>query len=346
LATAGNVAALVALPTVERWVPRLGSLRDRAALRKINDMPVTDLADAASDTSRLWLQGAASDDMAAQLDRAVRLYALGDTARGDTLLTIWLNQTGGFPPLPDGFVDLPASVLLKAGIIEWRLNPFIGNPTPDIDGSMTVLTDWLAADRIEGWIILARLMGMTTRQTLSVEQTALGKDILSSALGTIPPEIAARAEDRMASAALVWNALVAHAQDPSLPDAAVEIIWRELSPLPEFAPLQLYCAARCPAEPGQCERAYLQAFGYPGRAFTWYEPQPDAISRAAFYASPRGERVLITQGMMAGLHFLPETLGDAATINAAPAIIAARRSDACFASAVDRVLAGPLLGGR
>lgn len=342
LATAGNIAALVALPTVERWLPRTGPLSERAKLRKINGTPVTDLADAASPISRLWRQGIASDDMAEQIDRATGLFALGETAMGDALLAVWFNYTGGFSALPAGFADLPASPWIKAGIIEARLNPFLGNPAPDPDGNLAILTNWLADNRLEGWIVLARMTGHANRLPRSIELTIFGNDLLTTALAAIPPDVAATANVRMAAAALVWQANWAHLPDPSLSDAAVQTIWQNLSPRVEFAPVVLYCTARCPADPAQCEQAYLQAFGYNNGNLIWFAPQQDAISQTTFYASPRGEWVLMSTGLTHGLHMAPETLRDTAAINAAPAVAAARKTDACFASGLDRVLAGPL----
>jgi hypothetical protein len=345
LAVAGNQAALVALPTVERWTPRTtGSLRDRVAMRKIDGVPVTDLAQAASATAQAWQQGAASTDMAAQLDRAIALYALGETAKGDALLGTWLNQTGGFPPLPDGFADLPASAWLKAAVIEARLNPFYGNPDFDPAGSMAILNAWLADDRIEGWIVLARVTGLTGRD-MSADDTAHGQSVRTAALAAMPAAIAANADARMATGALVWSTFSAQQTTSARSAAEVRAIWADLAPRAEFAPLRAYCAARCPGEPGACERAYIQAFGYRGIALAWYEPQFDVIPAATFYASPRGERLLFTEGLAAGQNVPREGPGDVMAINAIPAISAARGADICFTTALDRALSGPLPGG-
>ncbi len=345
LAVAGNQAALVVLPTSERWIPMTGgTLRDRAALRKIGDVPVTELAMGLSATAALWRQGEASTDMTEQLDRAIALYGAGEPIKGDATLSTWVNQTGGLPPLPDTFADLPAAPWLKAIIVEVRLNPLIGNPFFEPEGNMAILTAWLADDRIEGWIVLARATGLTGRN-LSPEDAAHGQSIKTAALAAVPADVAAQADARMTTATLVWNAV--WFAPPTAPRSApeVEAIHAALAPRADFAPLRAYCAARCPTETGACERAYIQAFGYRSIAFAWYEPPFDVIPSATFYASPRGERLLFSEGLATGQSIPRDAMEDVAAINAAPAIIAARSADACFAAALDRVLSGPLPGG-
>jgi hypothetical protein len=345
LATAGNTAALVALPIVERWLPRAGgTFKERAALRKINGVPVADLAEAASPIGRLWRQGALSDDLADQLDRAVGLYDMGETSKADTLLSLWLNQSGGFPPLPASFADLPASTWLKALIIENRLDPFIGNPTPDPQGAMAILIGWLAADQLEGAMVLARVTGQAGGRTLLPDHASYADDLMAQVFDVLNPLAAAQLDDRMAAATLVWNAAWRHKPDAPLPSADVQILWQILSPRPEFRPIALYCTANCPADPAQCERAYLQAFGFQNGNFSWFEPQSDILSFAAFYASPRAEQHLIRNGIAYALHVPPEAKQDSATILTIPALAAALKTDACFATAVTRVLTSPLPG--
>jgi hypothetical protein len=341
LAAAGNIAALVALPTVERWLPRTGTLAERAKLRKINGTPVTDLADAASLSSRLWRQGAASDDMAEQLDRAIGLYGLGETGKGDTLLATWFNNTGGFPPLPAGFADLPTSAWLKAAIVENRLNPFVGNPTPDPEGALAILNEWLSVDRLEGWIVLAHVTGQAGGRTISPDEAQYVDDLLAKVFVDPSPMVSDQAPSRMAAAALVWNAAWHHLPDAPLPDVDVQTLWQTLSAQAEFTPVTLYCTAHCPADPPNCERAYLQAFGYQPGNFTWFEPQSDAVAPATFYASPRAEHLLITNGITYALHIPPDALSSATAV---PALATAITSDACFAAAVIRVLTTPLPG--
>lgn len=344
LATAGNSAALVALPTVERWIPRAGSLAERAEFRKINGVPVIDLANQASPVARLWLQGAVSDNMAVQLERATALYALGETSKAEALLRVWLNQTGGFGALPAGFADLTASAWLKAAILEARLNPFIGNPTPDVAGDMTILTAWLAADRIEGWMVLARATGQANRFKLSAEATAHGDALLALGLAATPPDLARQANARMTAATLVWNAPWLHAPNAPVTSADVQTIWVNLSPHPAFAPVALFCDAACPDDPAACERAYIQAFGYQNGNSGWYEPQSEIISAANFYASPRAAHILVSDGISIGLGIPPDQTPDPATILAIPSLAAAAKSDACFAASVTRVLTTPLPG--
>lgn len=339
LATAGNIAALVVLPTVERWLPRAGgTFKERAALRKIGGTPVIDLANAASPIARLWLQGAASDDMAIQLDRAVQLYAYGENAKADTLLATWFNYTGGFPALPDGFADLPASAWLKAAIIETRLNPFVGNPSPDPDGNMAILTGWLADDRLEGWIVLARVTGRALGRALSAEETLHGNTILATSLARTPPDLAGQSDARITAGTLVWNATFRHAPDAPLANPDVQTIWQNLSPRPEFAPIALYCTAQCPTDPPACERAYIQAFGIQSGNVSWFEPQSDAVTPAAFYASPRAEQLLITNALTNALRIPPDAQGDIAAVMAIPSLAATSRTDACLAAAITRVL--------
>jgi hypothetical protein len=342
LAVAGNIAALVALPTVERWLPPTGTFKERAALRKINGAPVTTLADAASPISRLWRQGVASNDMAEQRDRAVGLYALGETTKGDTLLSIWFNQTGGFPPLPDGFANLPASAWLLAAIIENRLNPFVGNPTPDTEGALNILNEWLSVDRLEGWIVLAHVTGLAGGRTIPPEEAAYVDDLLTKVFADPSPMVSDVAPSRMAAAALVWNAAWRHAPDAPLNDTDLQTLWQTLSPRTEFTPVTLYCVAHCPADPPNCERAYLQAFGYQPMSVSAYEPQSDAISPATYYASPRGERLLMTNSITYALRIPLQEQANPTAIMAIPSLAAAAKSDACFATAVTRVLTTPL----
>jgi hypothetical protein len=339
LASAGNIAALVALPTVERWIPRTGSLSERAALRKIGGTPVTDLANAASPIGQLWLQGTASDDMALQLDRAIGLYAMGETMKGDHLLSTWFNDTGGFPPLPAEFGNLPASAWLKAAIIENRLNPFVGNPTPDPESALGILNEWLSLDRLEGWIVLAHVTGEAGGRAIPPNEALYVEDLLAQVFADPSPMVSAQAPSRMAAAALVWHAAWRHTPDAPLPEADLQTLWQTLSTQAEFAPIALYCAAQCPADPPQCERAYLQAFGYQPMSFSGYEPQSDVVTPATFYASPRAERLIITNGIIHALHIPPDAMGDATSV---PALATAMTSDACFAAAVTRVLTAPL----
>lgn len=150
LAEAGNVAALLTLPTALTWFPGAADYQDRLALRRIGGEALSAVAARHSPAAALWQGGAISPLEEDQLDRALGLYDLGEMLKADALLTGWFNHMPLATPLPAGFADLPAAPWLKAVIVEPRLR------AKDAQ-AMIVLTYWWASGRIEGAMVQTSL---------------------------------------------------------------------------------------------------------------------------------------------------------------------------------------------
>lgn len=148
LAEAGNVAAILTLPTALTWFPPAPDYPTRLALRRIGEEPLAEVAARHSPAAALWDGGAISPLEADQVQRALGLYALGETLKGDALLSGWLNHVPLTDPLPEEFATLPADPALKAMILAPRLRAGDGE-------AAVLLQDWLGAGKVEGWIAQA-----------------------------------------------------------------------------------------------------------------------------------------------------------------------------------------------
>jgi hypothetical protein len=98
----------------------------------------------------LWQGGAPSPLAIRQLDRALWLYELGATDKGDALLQGWVARMPDTAPLPEGLADLPARDDLLAAIVAQHL--YRGDRK-----ALPVLQYWLDRDRLAGWMVLADL---------------------------------------------------------------------------------------------------------------------------------------------------------------------------------------------
>jgi hypothetical protein len=301
LAAAGNTAALVTLPVATGWLPPAPTYADRQALRQIEGAWITDLARAAARPADLWREGAISPLMDDQLDRALQLYALGETAKADALLQAWVNHMPASAALPGGLTDLPAAPVLKAMIMVEHLTRGTGAALP-------MLQSWRDLDRIEGWMVLAELTGQPI-------------------IAPLTPGPNARLTDGSRAKRLLWD------EDPlpPLPEETTAMALRDLLPLPQFAPVRQYCSATCAATAPACAAAFVSLLGAPRRFVASATPLQGAVDPARFYASPRGEQVLLAAALRNRLEL--NLVADVpAALTAHPAYQAAAKRDACFAA--------------
>lgn len=316
LAAASNVAALVTLPTATGWLPPAPRYAERQALRQIGGAWITDLARAAAKPADLWREGAISPDSRDQLDRALWLYELGETAKADALLAVWQTIMPAASPLPEGFPDLPAAPVLKAMVM-------IDHLTRGNRKSLSVLQYWLDLDRIEGWMVLAEL---TDHYTVTGGQPM----IASLKVGA---NIKTRLPDGRRAKRLLWD----EEPPPPLPAETTALTLRDLMPLPQFAPVRQYCAATCPGTAPTCEAAFVSLLGAPRRYVASATPLQGAVDLARFFASPRGEQVLMAAALRNRLGL--NTSSDVpAALTAHPAYQAAATQDACFAAGALRAV--------
>ena len=316
---ATNPAALVALPVAQSWFAIADGLRDRIALRRIGGKWVADLAAAAFKPADLWQGGAISPVMRDQLDRALGLYELGETGKADALLAAWFNHMPAAAALPEGFADLPAAARLKAMILEQHVARGDRKAVP-------VLQYWLDQDRIEGWMVLAAFGDHYDAQA--------GQPIVSGL--RLGPDTGARLQDGRRARKLLWH----EQPPPPLPPETVAMVLHDLMPRPQFAPVRAYCQARCPGTTPTCEAAFVTIFGQPYHAITQATPLQAVLSAAEFFASPRGEQVLLGPGMVHRLGLdrlaLDRLGGYRGAVADSPAWVAANSLDACLAEGVLR----------
>ncbi len=317
LAKAGNTAALVALPVTQAWWPDNGPMSERRARRKINGLWISILAQAAYTTAELWQDGAISATMPEQLTRALWLYALDEDRKGDMLLGSWFNHMPDTAPLPEGFADLPAAPSLKAMILLQHLTRGDRKVLP-------VLQGWLDQDRIEGWMVLAELSDHYSG--------GAGQPMVTSL--KVGENIRERLPDGRRAIDLMWREI----PPAPLPDPIVAMALRDLLPRPQFAPVRAYCAAACPDTTPACEAAFVSLLGQPHDSTTQLAPLTDVIGEASFFATPRGEQVLLAAAVRhrLGLDLSPNIIGH---LPENPAFAAASQIDSCFAAGVQRAVA-------
>lgn len=308
LAAEGNQAALVALPLAQRWLPLQP---DRAELRRIGPDLVRDLGRAAWKPAALWADGEMSQDPRHQMERVLWLYDLGEARKADALLNRQLNHSPLPSPLPEGFLGSEASVMLKARVLVAQLGR--GDRK-----ALAPLQDLLDQDRIEGWMVLAVL-------NAQADLTA-GPPIQANL--RLPDTAGARLTEGKAAFELLWH----DRPRPPLPADVLAMARRDLLPLPEFAPVRAFCAARCATTAPACETAFLSLLGAPHPSTAQSTPLNGLMPEAAFFASPRGAQVLLAPALKRrlALNRAADPLAQAA---ADPAFRAARDLDACFADA-------------
>lgn len=311
---ATNTAALVALPVAQSWFPMADLQRDRIALRQIGGKWAADLAAAAFKPADLWQGGAISPVMRDQLDRALWLYELGETGKADALLEAWFNHMPDTAALPEGFADLPAAAWLKGMILEQHIARGDRKAVP-------VLQYWLDQDRIEGWMVLAAFGDHYEGQA--------GQPILSGL--RLGPNTGARLQDGQRARALLWH----EQPPPPLPPETMAMVLQDLMPRPQFAPVRAYCQARCPGTTSACAAAFVTIFGQPYHATAQATPLQAVMGTAEFFASPRGEQVLLGPAMVHRLG-LDRPGGYRGAVADSPAWLAAKSLDACLAEGVLR----------
>lgn len=296
LAKAGNVAAILTLPTALTWFPGAEDFSSRLALRQIGGQPLAAVAARHSAAAAHWQGGAISPLAADQLARALALYDLGEVIKADALLAGWFNHMPLAVPLPPGFADLQAAPALKAIIVETRLR------AGDVQAA-ALLQDWLRQNRIEGFLAQAGL-------------AAGGADKAGRLL-----------RERL------WSERPA----TPLPPKTVALMVTELLPLPSYAPLRAYCAAFCPATAAACATAFITMLGEIGPATVLATPLREVMSDADFFASARGEQVLLAPALQHRLD-LARIDGFTGPLTAHPAFAAAAAGDSCFADGARRAL--------
>lgn len=319
LAAEGNQAALVALPLAQRWLPLQP---DRADLRRIGPDLVRDLGRAAWKPAALWADGEMSQDPRHQMERVLGLYDLGEARKADALLNRQLNHSPLPSPLPEGFLDSEASVMLKARVLVAQLER--GDRK-----ALVPLQALLDQDRIEGWMVLAVL-------NAQVNLTA-GPPIQANL--RLPATARERLKEGKAAFELLWH----DRPRPPLPADVLAMAQRDLLPLPEFAPIRAFCAARCAGTAPSCEAAYLSLLGAPHPSTAQSTPLNGLMTEAAFFATPRGAQVLLAPALQQRLS-LNRSADPLAQAMADPAVGAARGIDACFADAALQSLQ-PFPGG-
>jgi hypothetical protein len=316
-AEAGNTAALLALPAVSDWLRPALPFSERRKLGRINGTPVAEAYAAADPTAALWALGDFSIDMDALLQRAFALYDAGEPDKATLLFMTWLNQTGGYGPLPSGFFDHPTPAWAGAILLWGRLNDTTFAPPAETDA---LVVGRLRADDPAAWIALAGYSGLH-RPDASPPDTARLTAILQAA--GIAQD---KAVQKMRDAAPALRAGYRH--EPILDPATAAAATASFRNDPTFQPLLTLCATACPDTADQCTTAFVAAFGHPVGRATRAQPLTSLISTEDFFATPRGRQIL--------LRATKSALGD--TPATSPALKAARDIDACLA---DTILAAP-----
>ena len=304
--------ALIALPIAESWFPIAVLRGDRIALRQIGSKWVEDLAEAAFPPAALWQAGAISPEMDTQLDRALGLYDLGETAKADALLEQWFVHMPDTAALPKGFTDLPAAAWLKAMILEQHVARGDRKALP-------VLQYWLDQDRIEGWMVLEAVGDYYDGQA--------GQPMISGL--KLGANTAERLKDGRRARKLLWQ----EDPPPPLPPETLAMVMHDLMPHPQFAPVRAYCTAHCPGSTPACEAAFVSTLGQPYHTVAPQTPFESVMGPADFFASPRGEQVLLGYAMVHRLGLdLPG--GYRGAVVDSPAWKAANTLDSCLAQGI------------
>jgi hypothetical protein len=310
-AEAGSTAALLALPVVSDWLRSTLPFSERKKLARVNGVPMAEAFAAADPVAELWAMGDIGIDANALLTRAFSLYAAGEADKATSLYMSWVNQTGGYGPLPPDFFDHPAPPWATSHVMWGRLNDTVFAPPVEADA---LVVERLKSNDPAAWIALAGFAGLH-RTDAAPPDTARLAAIFASA--GIPQDESAR---RMQDVVPILKVMRYEPVDPATAKAATTLFRNE----PEFQPLVILCASICPQTKDQCAPAFVAGFGHPFGHATLSQPLTSLISTEDFFATPRGRLLLLrsTQGQ----------LGDDPA--ASPALAAARAIDACLADAV------------
>jgi hypothetical protein len=315
-AEAGNQAAILALPVVSQWLHTTLPFSERKLLARVNGVPVAEAFTAADPTAALWAMGEPSTDMDALLTRAFSLYAAGEADKGTFLLVTWVNQTGGYGPLPPGLFDRPVPPWLMARVLQSQLQDITTQPEP----AETLLSSLLRKDDLAGWIAMAAYAGLNRPDYAPLPQPTLDRIArILAASGHTQEE----GQRKMQEAAMVLRSF-ARSGDATLDPAAAKAATEAFRAEPEFQPLLTLCASACPATADQCTTAFVATFGHPYGRTTPDQPLTSLISTKDFFATPRG-RLLLLRSTLGALGEDPAT---------SPTLAAARQIDACLADSV------------
>jgi hypothetical protein len=316
-ALAGNTAALLALPTALDWFAKDVPSSVRRQITFINDVPLFEAVVRADPVAAAWglMGGVGQSDMDDLLQRAFALYAAGEADKATALFLTWQHQTPADAPLPPGFFDHP--------VPDWAMSLHLADRLAHTGGDAPAQAEALVAERLKAddpaaWMALARLAGLPLPADMRPKVDEARIDRILTLAGYAPADGAAR----MAGVVPVLRALKATIPmlDAQTALAAVD----SLSGDPEFAPLKTFCEQRCPATARACAAAYLAGFGHPQGQVTAGQPFVSLIAPDAFFASPRGQRVLLKS-----THRL-----SGANRAGSPVQTALRQIDACLADAV------------
>jgi hypothetical protein len=310
-AEAGNIAALLALPTVNLWLRQTLPFAERKALGRVNGVPMAEAFAAADPAAALWAMGDPGTDADAMLSRAFALYAVGEADKATFLFMTWVNQTGGYDDLPAGFFDNPAPPWATANVIWGRLNDTVFAPAVEADA---IVVDRLEAKDPAAWLALAGFAGLHRTDSAPPDTARLAAIFKSAG---IPQDEATR---RMLEAVPILKAMRYEPVDPATAAAATALFRTE----PEFQPLLTLCATICPKTAAQCTTAFVAGFGHPYGRVTLAQPLTSLISTEDFFASPRGRQLLLRSTL--------GKLGDNPATS--PALTATRDIDACLADAI------------
>jgi hypothetical protein len=310
-AEAGNTAAIVALPAVSDWLRATLPFAERKKLARVNGVPMAEAFATADPVAALWAMGDIGTDTDALLDRAFALYDAGETDKATSLYMTWLNQTGGYGPLPADFFDHPTPAWATAQVMWGRLNDTVYAPPVEADA---LVVSRLKANDPAAWLALAGFAGLHRNDSAPPDTARLAAIFKAAGL---PQDEATR---RMQDAVPVLKVMRYEPVDPAIATAA----FADLRTDPTFQPLLTLCASVCPQTRDQCATAFVAGFSLPYGRASHSQPLTSLISTEDFFATPRGRLIL--------LRSTGGALGD--TPATSPALAAARQIDACLADAI------------
>lgn len=317
LASSGNTAALLALPAALDWFAKDVPSAVRRQVFFIDGLSLYEALAKADPAAAAWgmMGGVGSSDMDALLNRAFTLYAAGEADKGTELFLTWEHQTQAYAPLPPGFFDQPVPDWAVALHLQNRLT-YVGGDHPA--AAEALLADRLKLDDRAGWMALALYaqVHLPPENRGKVDQPRI--DRILAAAGYSPDAGLARMMD------VVPVLQVFHRPVPVLDAETALAATAMLADEAEFGPLTTFCQARCPATATACAAAYIAAFGHPQGSVLDAQPFVSLISPEAFYASPRGQTLLLQSTLrLSGV----DRAGS-------PVQSALRQIDACLADAI------------
>lgn len=303
LAEAGNVAAVALLPFAMQWTPPKGSLKERAHLRKISGVSVSTLAADLHPASAAWAagEGGAPQDL---ISRAETLIAIGEPAKADLLLLLYLQATGLGGEIPDVFLAQDRPDWLLALGLSSRLM-FQSEP-----GDGPLLAELLRQDRLGGWMTLAKLRAENRAAPFE-------RDIAPVLEQRGPTDVSKRMDD---AAALTALAIAGKRERPVTQDAVLRARGLLVGQA-GFSLVEQFCKDRCPTTTAACETAFLAYPGVPVGYIEALQPFGDLVPTARFLSSDAGLSAMIQKRNDPAAH------SDLAM---------ARALDGCFAAQLDR----------